>query len=107
MNDASRTLADAPRTVNVPATPFAGQPAPNRKTKSKIAPAVERSTLEKDAGKGKKGATTVHDNESDVPSDYSGYGYVETDDEYAEAQAAKQSPAKHGHRLTSAVCNSS
>ncbi|RPD69757.1 hypothetical protein L226DRAFT_526445 [Lentinus tigrinus ALCF2SS1-7] len=74
------------------------QPATKAKAKAKV---DDSEPHPRPTAKKTKRKVVVDDCEFDT--DYSGNGYVETDDEAEEANAAKTSPAKHGQRKTSAA----
>ncbi len=89
---ATTSTSSFPRTLSVPATPYAAEE--NRQA---------ASTRAKDK-KDTKGKDKKHEGKVKVElDDDANHGYGGTEDEAPEAEAAKISPLKNGERLTSAV----
>lgn len=94
------TSQSVPRTLSIPATPYAGQGKANNATKSKTS---------KQDSKGKGKAKTIEyrtqedTQDQTEPTADANTGYGASDDEAPEAEAARISPLKNGARATSAV----
>lgn len=104
--------SDRPRTLGIPATPFAGdveKRGSNKPKKAAPKPRAVRKPVTSDSQPPKASpppqaiTPKIQLKEAvDPGEDYDGEGYVETD-EVIEAVAALASPPKHGGRLTSDV----
>lgn len=86
-----------PRTLSIPATPYAGEEKTGGATKSQV---THKQVLKSSKGKARQKDTVKVKAE---PQSEPALGYAASDDETQEAEAAQKSPPKHGARLTSAV----